>query len=211
METNMFRVLQYLWGAGKLKIPYACRSSLRSTMKKFKSRQKRNTRNSSLMPRPWKCWNLRYCLQCCGFDPPGNTCLQPQRFVFPFRKSSASHCLRSCLSYLVCWSQLTLLKLQPRLLQQGKLPGWSNTRSKTVKLQLISKKETWGKKINQKKKKNNKMSRKREVGKVQSNSVALQRKRAEIITFSTEKMKVIKKEFFLQSTITGDYSVICRR
>lgn len=161
METNMFRVFQYLWGAGKLKIPYACRSSLRSTMKKFKSRQKRNTRNSSLMPRPWKCWNLRYCLQCCGFDPPGNTCLQPQRFVFPFRKSSASHCLRSCLSYLVCWSQLTLLKLQPCLLQQGKLPGWSNTRSKTVKLQLISKKETWGKKINQKKKKQQNVKEKR--------------------------------------------------
>lgn len=55
------------------------------------------------------------------------------------------------------------------------------------------------------------MSRKREVGKVQSNSVALQRKRAEIITFSMEKMKVIKKKFFLQSMITGDYGVICRR
>lgn len=96
MEPNTFQVLQYLWGTGKIKTPHACRSSPRGTMKKFKSQQKRNTRNSSLMPRPRKCWNLCCCLQCCGFDPPGNTCLQPQRFVFPFRKSSASfvhHCL----------------------------------------------------------------------------------------------------------------------
>lgn len=48
--------------------------------------------------------------------------------------------------------------------------------------------------------------------KVQSNSVTSKSKKAEIvIMFSIEKMKVIKKEFFLQMKIIGDYSSICRR
>lgn len=143
METNTFQVLQYLWGAGKLKIPCARRSSPRDTMKKFKSRQKRNTQDSSLMPRPWKCWNLCCCLQCCGFDPPGNTCLQPH---FPFARA-VHHIVpapASAISFLGlssrCSSSSPVCFSKESCLDEA-IPG-----ARQSNCSSFLKKETWGKK-----------------------------------------------------------------
>lgn len=103
-------------------------------------------------------------------------------------------------SHLLLWTYIAQAPVP--LLQQWKLHRWSNTKNNTIKLQPISGKE----------KEKKEGEGKETWEKVQSNSVTSKSKKAEIvIMFSIEKMKVIKKEFFLQMKIIGDYSSICRR
>lgn len=100
----------------------------------------------------------------------------------------------SCRTYLLCCSEVILLKLQSRLLQQWKLYGWSNTRNNTIKLPPF----LGEKKINNKSK-----LKGRRLGRRFWATWWHKNKKAEITMVSIEKMKVIKKEFFLQLKIAA--------